>query len=43
VVGFTICSRGKVPGKICEKRIRNDDDDDDKQQLGNTKFKKYSL
>jgi hypothetical protein len=22
-VGFTTGSRGKVPGKICEKRIRN--------------------
>jgi hypothetical protein len=24
VVGLTIGSRGKVPGKTCEKRIRND-------------------
>jgi hypothetical protein len=23
VVGFTTGSRGKVPGKTCEKRIRN--------------------
>jgi hypothetical protein len=23
VVGFTSGSRGKVPGKTCEKRIRN--------------------
>jgi hypothetical protein len=28
VVGFTTGSRGKVPGKTSEKRIRNDDDDD---------------
>jgi hypothetical protein len=28
VVGFTIGSRGKVPGKTCDKR-RNDNDDDD--------------
>jgi hypothetical protein len=23
VVGFTIGSRGKVPGKTCERRVRN--------------------
>jgi hypothetical protein len=35
-VGFTTVSRGKVPGKTCEKRIRNNNnnnnnnnDDDD--------------
>jgi hypothetical protein len=26
VVGFTIGSRGKVPGKTCEKRITNNND-----------------
>jgi hypothetical protein len=26
VVGFTTGSRGKVPGKTCEKRIRNNND-----------------
>jgi hypothetical protein len=26
VVGFTSGSRGKVPGKNCEKRINNNDD-----------------
>jgi hypothetical protein len=25
-VGFTIGSRGKVPGKTCEKNIRNNND-----------------
>jgi hypothetical protein len=25
-VGFTIVSRGKVPGKTCKKRIRNNND-----------------
>jgi hypothetical protein len=28
-VGFIIVSRGKIPGKTCEKRINNDDDDND--------------
>jgi hypothetical protein len=39
VVGFTISSRGKVPGKTCEKRIRNNnvnvDDDDDNDNNNN--------
>jgi hypothetical protein len=34
VVGFTIGSRGKVPGKTCEKRkIRNNNNDHNNQVL----------
>jgi hypothetical protein len=35
VVGFTTGSRGKVPGKTCEKRIRNNNDDDDDDNNNN--------
>jgi hypothetical protein len=34
-VGFTIGSRGKVPGKTCEKKIRNEVDDDDDNNNNN--------
>jgi hypothetical protein len=34
VVGFTIGSRGKVPGKICEKRIRNNNNNNNNNNNG---------
>jgi hypothetical protein len=33
VVGFTIGSRGKVPGKTCEKRIRNNNNNNNNEKL----------
>jgi hypothetical protein len=32
-VGFTIGSRGKVPGKTCEKRIRNNNNNNTLQAV----------
>jgi hypothetical protein len=34
VVGFTIGSRGKVPGKTCEKRINNNNNNNKKKKIG---------
>jgi hypothetical protein len=33
VVGFTTGSRGKVPGKTCEKRIRNNNNNNNNNNI----------
>jgi hypothetical protein len=43
VVGFTTGSRGKVPGKTCEKRIRNNKNNNNKDKAIKYKYSHYAI